>query len=527
MSSEAFRIVLVKPSKYGRDGHLERFRRGFMPNSTLLHLKSMIPIQVGGRPIEVDVIDEYTQTDLRYLRLLRPDSCSLLAVVGVQSHQMHRALDLAALARSNGVPHCVIGGPHPMTCDTSEAQGRGVSFALAEAELVWPSIVSDAVRGSLQAVYGEGRRWQSDLQPPVLLPPTARDLRPYIIPMVGIYPARGCPFSCNFCSVVKIAGKRVRSQPVETTLRSLLAARQAGVRLLMFTSDNFNKYPEAKALLEAMIDAGVRLPFFVQCDVQLGRDQELIELLARAGCAQVFVGVESFSRATLKAVRKHQNDPAKYADLVRLCHRHGVSTHFSNILGFAEDDEAAILQHVRELRAMRPFMASFYILTPIPGTDQYDDFLARGVIWESNLDRFDATCSVWQHPGLSGRQLEGLLAIAYRKFYAAHDVVGKMMGQRWNAPWFVHGLGLGYAAFARFAAVRGMHPMAGGFGRVRRDRVEDYLALRRKVFGIGQLSLPASLSLPHAADRLLYQDGVPSAGQPGVSAATADPGAQA
>jgi hypothetical protein len=90
---QTFRILLVKPSKYAPNGDVERFRKGFMPNAALLHLRSMTPSALGGRPVVVDTIDEYTQTDLRYLDLLRPETCSLLAMVGVQSHQMHRALE--------------------------------------------------------------------------------------------------------------------------------------------------------------------------------------------------------------------------------------------------------------------------------------------------------------------------------------------------------------------------------------------------------------------------------------------------
>ena len=501
---DAFHVVLIKPSKYARNGFVERFRKGFMPNSTLLHLKSMTPADLDGRPVVVETVDEATRTDLGYLERLRPETCSLLALAGVQSHQMHRALDLAALARTNGVRACVVGGPHPMTCDTGEVQGWGVSFALAEAELIWPAILRDALEGELRPVYGDGRRWQSELSPPELLPPSREELRSYIIPMVGLYPARGCPYSCNFCSVIKIAGKRVRSQPLETTMRSLLAAREAGVRLVMFTSDNFNKYSEARPLLEAMIEARVGLPFFVQCDVQLVREERLIELLARAGCSQVFVGAESFSRQTLKAAHKHQNDPSKYADLVSLCHRYGVSTHFSNILGFPDQDETAVLDHLRELSAVRPFMASFYILTPIPGTEQYDEFLAGGLISETNLDRFDATCAVWDHPRMSAERLEALLHRSYQGFYNTRDVVAKMIGHHWNAPGFVHALGLGYAAFARVAARQGMHPMAGGFWTVRKDAVADYLPLRRKIYGVDRLTLPRSLTLTNALDRSLY-----------------------
>src|SRR5207244_4453551 len=148
----------------------------------------------------------------------KPEQPTLLALVGVQSHQFQRALDLSAFARANGVQHCIIGGPHPMTCDTSMLQGRGVSFALAEAEMVWSQIIRDAIAGELQPVYGRDRRWAQELQSPVVTPPSKRDLRRYIAPLLGIYPARGCPFTCNFCSVIKIAGRQIRSQPVTTTI---------------------------------------------------------------------------------------------------------------------------------------------------------------------------------------------------------------------------------------------------------------------------------------------------------------------
>src|SRR2546422_9947184 len=150
------RVVIIKPSKYGLSGYVERFRRGFMPNSTVPYIRSMTPTSIDGVQIETHAIDEYVQTDLSYLDLLRkPEKPTLLAVVGVQSHQFQRAVDLAAFARANGVQHCVIGGPHPMTCDTSMLHNRGVSFALAEAEIIWRQILSDAIQGELQPVYGE------------------------------------------------------------------------------------------------------------------------------------------------------------------------------------------------------------------------------------------------------------------------------------------------------------------------------------------------------------------------------------
>src|SRR5262249_11337507 len=231
------------------------------------------------------------------------------------------------------------------------------------------------------------------------------ELRRYVVPLLGIYPARGCPFACNFCSVIKIAGRQVRSQPLETTLASLRAARAAGVRFVMFTSDNFNKFPEVNELLEAMIAERLRIPFFVQCDAQIHRQPELVELMGRAGLFQMFVGAESFQAAALRDAHKFHNHPEHYGEIVPLCPPHGITTHFSNILGFPSDTEEGIREHLATLRALSPDLASFYILAPIPGTEQYDEFLARGWITESNLDRFDATCAVWRHPVLDAGRL--------------------------------------------------------------------------------------------------------------------------
>ena len=190
--ADQLRVVILKPSKYRPDGYVERFRWGFMPNSTVPYMRSMTPAELGGTQVEVHTVDEYVHTDLGYLSLLeRPrGGRTLLALVGVQSHQFHRALDLAAYARRNGCL-AVIGGPHVMTCDTSMLHGRGVSFALAEAELVWRAILEDAVGGELRPVYGADGRWQQELEAPVVVPPGRQDLRRYVIPMLGLYPARG------------------------------------------------------------------------------------------------------------------------------------------------------------------------------------------------------------------------------------------------------------------------------------------------------------------------------------------------
>ena len=74
---QALQVVIIKPSKYLADGFVERFRRGFMPNSTVPYMCSMVPVEVAGVPVETQTVDEYVHTDLEYLKLLsRPEGKS-------------------------------------------------------------------------------------------------------------------------------------------------------------------------------------------------------------------------------------------------------------------------------------------------------------------------------------------------------------------------------------------------------------------------------------------------------------------
>jgi len=484
-------VVLLKASKYGPDGYVERFGRGFMPNATVPYINSLIPDSLGETAIHTATIDEYVQINLDYLNMLdaRANGPTTALFVGVQSHQLHRALDLAVYARDRGCM-TVIGGPHAMTCDTSLLQGRGISFATSEAEMILTTILADAVQGELQPVYGNDQRWMRELDPPVLKVPNAAEFEKHLTPLLGVYPARGCPYTCDFCSVIQIAGRNIRSQPVKTTIATLKAAQAAGVKWVMFTSDNFNKYSEAKALCEAIIEERLPLRYFIQCDTQIVKQPELIKLFARAGVFEIFLGVESLDRATLVKAHKAQNHPDTYRQIKEMCDEVGIDTHFSMIIGFPGDTHNGILRQLDELKRINPYDASFYLLCPIPGTEQYKDFLAKGLITEENLDRFDGTCPTWAHPNLSWPEWQELFRKCFRGFYSFKHAAtfqpkgGITRSEMWKR-----------TAFAWWCTYNGQHPMSGGLGRKRIDHVSDYINLRRRTFGFDLAPLPNCLQL--------------------------------
>ena len=86
--------------------------------------------------------------------------------------------------------------------------------------------------------------------------------------------------------------------------------------------------------VRAMAEEKLELQFFCQCDAQIADQEELMSLMAKANCWQIFVGVESFNRQTLLKAQKGHNHPEKYAKIVEMCREYGVSSHLSNIIGF-------------------------------------------------------------------------------------------------------------------------------------------------------------------------------------------------
>ena len=124
------------------------------------------------------------------------------------------------------------------------------------------------------------------------------------------------------------------------------------------------------------------------------------------------------------------------------------------------------------------------VLTPIPGTEQYDEFRANELIVEENLDRFDTTCLVWEHPNMSKADLESLLYESYVEYYR------HLMQQKDRVDEFPE-----FTIFSRYVASKGIHPMAGGTGKVVLDSNRDYLDIRKKTFGIVNAPLPESLGL--------------------------------
>jgi radical SAM superfamily enzyme YgiQ (UPF0313 family) len=351
-----------------------------------------------------------------------------LAALTVSTKTAFRAYELAAAYRQRGVK-VVMGGIHP-TAVPEEALAHCDAVVVGEAEGLWERLVADAREGRLQPIYR--REALPDFRTPRwarrgLFPP-----RTYA-PVHIVQASRGCPFTCEFCSVTEFFGHKTRLRD-PADVAGEVATLSRG--FIMFADDNVLGYGEhSRALFRALTPLKRR--WVGQASLHGMQDPETVRLMAASGCQAVFVGLESVSRDTLVACGKRQNDPAAYLDALRRLHDHGIFVWASFVFGFDEDTPDVFETTVEFARRAGLFMASFSVLTPYPGTRLYKRIRDEGRLFDERWWMKD-----WRdgypffHPRhMSADQLFQGWQNAWKWFYSGSSILARLP-QAARTGWF-------------------------------------------------------------------------------------------
>ncbi|RLC62815.1 MAG: radical SAM protein [Chloroflexi bacterium] len=234
----------------------------------------------------------------------------------------------------------------------------------------------------------------------------------------------GCPYACDFCSVIHMFGRRVRSRPIESVLDELETYRDRGA--VFFYDDNFVvDKRRTKALLREMIRRGLTPPWSAQMraaavyrDRQNGKlDHELLGLMRDSGCTMVYCGFESVNPDTLAAYNKHQ-DVRDIRHSVRAFHNYGIHVHGMFVLG-ADTDDVSTFQRTVDFALQNEIdTVQFLMLTPCPGTPFYERMAAQGRLLTDDLSLYDGHHCVIQPAQMSPYELQMGTYQAMARFYS-------------------------------------------------------------------------------------------------------------
>ena len=362
----------------------------------------------------------------------RPD------VVGITFHtpSADHAYDLSARFRANGA--CVaMGGPH-VTLLPEEAALHADAIFIGEAEDLWEEFLDEFVKGNPRHVY---RRRDAAVLDGAPMARKAlfhrRDLASGVM-----FATRGCPNHCDFCAIAVMYPHGLRKRPVAEVAAEYASFK--GSRII-FWDDNITADRQyAKDLFRAI--APCRKGWSSQASVQVAQDEELLELAARSGCKQLFLGLESISQSSMNEVRKEFNRVEEYAEAVRRVHAYGIAVQAGIVFGFDHDTPAIFKETLDFLEAVGVQNATFNILTPYPGTPLFAKLESQGRILTRNWSRYNGrTDVVFQPRQMSAEELLAGFRYANQRFYSLRSVAKRLSRSPVQIAWALP-LNLAYAA---------------------------------------------------------------------------------
>jgi len=244
--------------------------------------------------------------------------------------------------------------------------------------------------------------------------------------VISVATSRGCPFSCTFCSVPGMYGHAFRTHSIERVLQEL--AVHKGNAYTFFADDIFTANKKrVKELLRGMIDRDLTPQWGAQVRTETVDDPELLELMRDSNCFNVYVGFESINPRTLKLFQKKQ-DLGKIERSIERFHAHKIRIHGMFVVGSDEDDvetldataEFALKQDIDSIQ--------FMILTPIPGSPDWDSIYARGekYVINRNWSFYDGHHVVHQPRKMSPYELQIGAIKAMEKFYSWRGIAQKL-----------------------------------------------------------------------------------------------------
>jgi hypothetical protein len=481
-----FLLVLIKPSHYDDDGYVIRWWRTLIPSNSLAAIYGIAAdcaerrVLGPGVDIEIEVIDETsTRIDVPALiaRFRRHDGFGLVALVGVQSNQYPRAIDIARPFRAAGV-QVAIGGFHVSGC-LSMLDGRaveldacrdlGIAMFAGEVEGRLDMVLRDAAAGRLAPLYDFIKDLPEMQGAPVPFLPKHNVAR-----TVGISTSfdagRGCPYQCSFCTIINVQGRKSRYRSPDDVERVVRLNWTQGIDRFFITDDNFARNKEWEAIFDRLIKLreqdGIPLGMLIQVDALCHKIPNFVQKAKRAGVTRVFIGLENINPDNLAAAKKRQNKITEYREMLLAWKLQGIMTLAGYILGFPADTPETIRRDIAIIQKELPLdILEFFCLTPLPGSEDHQILWRNGTAMDPDLNNYDLEHVCTAHSKMSKEEFDAIYREAWSLYYTPEHMVTLLRRAAATGVWMTSVVKL-LITFSTSVRVDNVHPLQSGILRL-------------------------------------------------------------
>ena len=486
-----FCLVLVKTTHYCDDGYPIVWWRSAIPSNSLACMYGIAEHflreeKALGDDIayEIHALDE-SNTRIRpdrIARQIKKAGAGMVMLVGVQSNQTPRALDIARRLRADGI-QVAIGGVHMSgvlsmvdgnDAALREAQAMGLAVFAGEAEEHLGELLRDSYAGQLKPLYN----YMHDL--PALdgapVPALKHERAKRTSGTQTSFDAgRGCPYQCSFCTIINVQGRKSRRRTPDDIEKIVRSNVEQGMFRFFLTDDNFARNKDWESILDRLIHLreveNLHFNFIVQVDTLCHKLPNFIDKCRRAGVKRVYIGLENINPANLLAAKKKQNKITEYRKMLLAWQKAGILTYCGYITGFPNDTAESILNDLEVIKRELPIdVLEIFYLTPLPGSEDHQKMFRAGTWMDPDLNKYDLHHITANHPRMSREEWTYAYRESWRRYYTLEHCerilrrVGALRG-------FANTL-VALTWFKASLEIEDVHPVESGLFRMkyRRDR---------------------------------------------------------
>ena len=332
------KVLLVYPEypdTYWSFSHALKFisKKAAYPPLGLITVSALLPNQWDKKLVDLN-IESLHDKDLLWADYI------LISAMSVQTKSTDEII-----ARCKRLNKKIIAGG-PLFTAEHENYSMVDHLILNEAELTLQPFLDDLENGIPKRIYSS-EKFADVTQTPI---PEYSLLNLSQYASLSIQYTRGCPFNCDFCDITALFGNKVRAKTTQQIIAEMNNLKDSGFAgSLFFVDDNFigNRRVLKKDLLPAIIswmeNNNHPFHFLTEASVNLADDEELMQMMVRAGFAKVFVGIETPDEASLVECSKTQNNNRDLIDSIQKIQSFGMEVSAGFIVGF-DNDTSTIFQ---------------------------------------------------------------------------------------------------------------------------------------------------------------------------------------
>ena len=404
------KILLVAPTALDYRGKPIKQRRLHLPCLTLAMLGSVTP-----KEYKIKAVLETVQ-DIPF-----NEHWDLVGLTGMGSGIV-RAWEIADQFREKGTK-VVIGGIAASLGNPEWTLKHADSIVIGEAEETWGQVLSDAANDKLNKVYKMKR------PPPIdQLPVPRYELmkRSKMGLWRPVQATRGCPFTCNFCSITSFFSGAYRKKSIEQVVRDVQAAKKHGTKYIAFIDDNISiDYDYCANLWEALIKE--KIIWMSQSSLHISEHPELMKLAHRSGCRLLSFGIESTGEENLTQLDKEWNRPERYTRAFKALRENGIEISTEMIIGLDNDDNSVFERTFNFINSNKISVPRVHILTPVPGTPLYEKMLIEGRMLSNDFSRFSGGKVVFAPRLLNSEELQDGYWNLYEKLFGWKSILKRIV----------------------------------------------------------------------------------------------------